>query len=138
GRGRAVEDHRVVTALAFDVVTAVAGVPDEAVVAGAQVGDVVAAVAVDRVVARPGEEQLRAGSSEQRVVPAAPADRRRDAIGERAVYLVDPDEVVTRPRIDDDRRDLVELNLEVRRPVVTFVDVQDIAAAGIESKRDLV
>ena len=41
----AVEEHRVVAGLALDGVAAVAGVPDEGVVAGAQQGDVVAPAA---------------------------------------------------------------------------------------------
>ncbi len=51
GRGGAVEHHRVRAVLALDRVAAVARVPDERVVAGAEERDVVAAVAVDRVVA---------------------------------------------------------------------------------------
>ena len=48
----AVELHRVGAVLAFDDVAAVAGVPDERVVAGAEEGGVVAAAAVDESLPR--------------------------------------------------------------------------------------
>src|SRR5262249_52077524 len=51
GPGRAVEDHRVGPGLALDAVVAVAGVPDERVVAGAEERDVGAVAAVGEVVA---------------------------------------------------------------------------------------
>jgi hypothetical protein len=44
---RAVEEHRVDAVLAFDDVAAVAGIPDERVVAGAHERDVIAAVPVE-------------------------------------------------------------------------------------------
>ncbi len=47
----AVEHERIVAALAFHDVAAVAGVPDELVVAVAEKGDVIAAAAGDDVVA---------------------------------------------------------------------------------------
>ena len=53
GAACAVEAHRVRTGLALDRVTAVTWVPDERVVPGAQQGQVVAAVAVDRVIPAP-------------------------------------------------------------------------------------
>ena len=56
---RAVEEHRVVAVLALDDVAAVARIPGERVVAGAEEGDVRAAVAVDRVVAVAAEERVR-------------------------------------------------------------------------------
>ena len=49
---RAVEQQRVVAGLALDDVAAIAGIPDEGVVAGAEQGHVVAATAVDEVIAR--------------------------------------------------------------------------------------
>ena len=49
----AVEEHRVGAGLAFDGVAAVARVPDEGVVAGAQEGHVVAAAAVDESLPSP-------------------------------------------------------------------------------------
>ena len=131
-----VEDHRVVAVPAFDPVAAVARIPDECVVAGTEIGHVVAAVAVDRVVAGPAEEQLGAGSAEQRVVAVAPGDCRRNAVRERAIRFVDPHEVIACAGIDGDRRDRLEVEPEVGRAVVTDVDLQDIAAAGLQPKCD--
>ena len=54
----AVEQHRVGAALALDGVAAVAGVPDERVVAVAQQGHVVAAAAVDDVVAVAADQHV--------------------------------------------------------------------------------
>ena len=67
----AVEEQRVGAGLAFDGVAAVAGVPDERVVAGAHQGDVVAASAVDQVVAR---------TSDQDVGTISAIERQRDHI----------------------------------------------------------
>ena len=120
----AVEEHRVGAVLALDRVAAVARVPDERVVAGAEQGHVVAAVAVDRVVAGAAEQRLRSGASEQAVVSVAAVDRRRDRVRERPVALVDAHEVVSRPRIDGDPRDLLALEAEVGRAVVADVDLE--------------
>ena len=68
GGGGAVEDHRVATALPVDDVAAVARVPPEGVVAGAQHGRVGAAVAVDDIVAGPADEQLVAVTADELVV----------------------------------------------------------------------
>ena len=54
----AVEEHRVVAALAFDDVAAVAGVPDERVVAGAEERGVVAPASVDEVVAGGADQHV--------------------------------------------------------------------------------
>ena len=56
----AVEEHRVGAVLAFDGVAAVARIPDERVVAGAHERQVVAAVAVERVVPVAAEQRLDA------------------------------------------------------------------------------
>ena len=58
-RRRAVEQQRVGAVLALDGVAAVARVPLEDVVAGAEQGDVVALVAVDEVVAVAAEQEHR-------------------------------------------------------------------------------
>ena len=76
----AVEAHRVGTGLAFDRVAAVARIPDEGIVAGAQQGPVVASVAVERVVALAAEQGLRSGSPGQGVVCRFP---RRSSSGWR-------------------------------------------------------
>ena len=56
----AVEEQRVGAVLALDRVVAVARIPDEGVVAGAQQRDVVALVAVDEVVAVAAEQRVGA------------------------------------------------------------------------------
>ena len=58
--GGAVEEHRVDAVLAFDRVAAVARIPLEDVVAGAEEGDVVALLAVDEVVAVAAEQAVDA------------------------------------------------------------------------------
>ena len=65
GAATAVEQHRVGAVLALDRVAAVARVPLERVVAGAQEGDVVALLAVDEVVAVTAEQQVDAVAAER-------------------------------------------------------------------------
>src|SRR5205823_5573668 len=117
---------------------AVARVPDEPVVAGAEEGGVVAAVAVDRVVAVPTEEKLRAGSPGERVVPVASCDHRSDAGSDGTVAVVDADGVVASAGIDEDRLDLVATEAEVAGAVVSFVDLEHVGLPGLEPQRDLV
>ena len=59
GDACAVEQHRVGAGLAFDGVAAVARIPDECVVAGAQARRVVAFVPVERVVSGAPDQPLR-------------------------------------------------------------------------------
>ena len=73
-RVRAVEQHRVGAGLALDHVAAVARIPLEDVVAGAQQGRVVALVAVDEVVAVAAEQEVGAVAAEDRVVAGAAVD----------------------------------------------------------------
>ena len=75
---RAVEQHRVGAVLAFDDVAAVARIPLEGVVAGAEEGDVVALLAVDEVVAVAAEQSVDAVAAENGVVAAAAVDRDLD------------------------------------------------------------
>ena len=63
----AVEEHRVGAVLTFDDVAAVAGIPDEGVIAGAHQARVGAAVAVDHVVAVAADQALGSGASTQNV-----------------------------------------------------------------------
>ena len=63
---RAVEEHRVVAALALDGVAAVARVPLERVAAGAHQGHVVAPEADDQVVAVAAEERVVAPAADER------------------------------------------------------------------------
>ena len=81
---RAVEVEQVGAALALDDVVAVAGVPLEAVVAGAEQGAVGALVAVDEVVAVAAEEQVGAVAAAQGVVVVAAVHRERGQRGEVA------------------------------------------------------
>jgi hypothetical protein len=131
GRGCAVEAHRVGAVLALDHVAAVARIPDEQVVTRAQLSDVVAFVAVDRVVAGAAEQGLRSGASEQSVVSVIAGDPRPDPVGEDAVALVDAHSVSAGPGVDGDLRDLLALEAEVGRAVVTDVDLQDASLAGL-------
>ena len=75
------EEHRVGAVLALDRVVAVARIPLEHVVAGAQEGDVVAVVAEDEVVAVAAEEHVGALAAEERVVAGAAVDRQLDDAG---------------------------------------------------------
>ena len=91
GRGRedlvavaAVEQHRVGAVLALDRVAAVARIPLEHVVAGAEEGGVVALLAVDEVVAVAAEQQVGAVAAEDGVVAGAAVDRDADQRGEVA------------------------------------------------------
>ena len=61
--------------LALDDVAAVARIPLERVVAGAEERDVVALLAVDEVVAVAAEQDVDAVAAEQRVVARAAVDR---------------------------------------------------------------
>src|SRR5205823_11559010 len=91
---RTVEDQRVGAAVALNDVAAIAGIPREAVSAGAQVGDVVAFVAIDRVRAAAAVEHLGAVAAVHGVATAAAVDGER-LLGEGAVDLVDAELIVT-------------------------------------------
>ena len=85
GDVRAVEQQRVGAGLALDGVAAVARVPLERVVAGAEERGVVALVAVDEVVAVAAEQHVGAVAADDRVVAGAAvdgdADQRREVAG---------------------------------------------------------
>jgi hypothetical protein len=72
------------------------------------------------------------------VVSVATVDRRRDAVGEDPVALVDAHEVVTVAGLHGDPRDVRALDVEVGRAVVADVDLEDAGLAGLQPKRDLV
>ena len=78
----AVEQQRVGTVLALDHVAAVAGVPLERVVAGAEERPVVTLVAVDDVVADAAEQDVGAVAAAERVVVRAAVDRDADEGGQ--------------------------------------------------------
>src|SRR5262245_6122652 len=77
----AVEDQRVVAALAVDPVAAVAGVPDERVVPGTADHHVVAAAAVDEVVAVAAEQPVGALAADDGVVARPAVYRQVDQVG---------------------------------------------------------
>ena len=133
----AVEDHRVGAALALDGVAAVARIPRERVVAGAQERDVAAPVSVDRVVPRAADQRLCSGASGERVVSDSAVDRRRDGVGEDAVALVDAHGVVAAAGVDVDLRDVRPVEAEDGR-AVTDVDLERAGLAGLQAKRDRV
>ena len=116
----AVEGHGVAVGPALDGVVAVAGIPLERVGAAAQQGDVLAAVAVDEVVAGAADELLGRVAADQRVVagPAVDGDglvdggRRRD----------DADRVVAGAGGDVEVREEGAIEREVDRAVVADVD----------------
>ncbi len=80
----AVEPQRVRAVLALDGVAAVARIPLEHVVAGAEEGGVVALLAVDEIVAVAAEQHIGAVAAEDRVVAGAAVDRDPDQGGEVA------------------------------------------------------
>ena len=84
GAVAAVEQHPVDAVLALDDVAAVARIPLEDVVAGAEESDVVALLAVDEVVAVPAEQQVDAVAAEDRVIAGAAVDRDLDQRGRAA------------------------------------------------------
>ena len=93
GRVRAVEVEYILAGTAFDDIAAVAGIPLEVVVAGAEECRVGADVAVDEVVALAAEEGLGAAAADQRVVAVTAVERDR-LVGEGAAALIDANLVV--------------------------------------------
>ena len=96
-------------------------------------GGVVAAVAVDDVVAVAGLEVLGAGATEQHVVTGLAVDRRRQRVGERhggAGGLVDEHEIVAIASADVDAVDVGALERELGDPVVAQVDVDRRRSGG--------
>ena len=71
----AVKNERVGTRSALDHVAAVAGIPDERIVAVAEQRVVVAPAAGDRIVAGAADQQIVAVTAQQNVVAATPVDR---------------------------------------------------------------
>ena len=117
----AVEQHRVVAALALDGVAAVAGVPDEGVVAGAHQGHVAAAAAVDQVVAVAADQDVVAVAAGDRVVPRAAVhgecDQRGQAIAGRegvvaAVHI--DDQILARADVDAEGRRIEAVEADAR------------------------
>ena len=90
---------RVAAVPAFDHVAAVARVPLEDVVAGAEEGAVVALLAVDEVVAVAADQHVGAVAAQDRVVAGAAVDGEMDQRGEIARGA---DDVVAAVGIEDE------------------------------------
>ncbi len=99
GRVGAVEQQPVGSVLALDDVAAVAGIPLERVVSGAEKGDVVTLLAVDEVVAVAAEQEVGAIAAEDGVVAGAAVDRDAD---ERCQIAGGAERVVAAVHVDDE------------------------------------
>src|SRR4029079_9978497 len=119
-----------------DGVAAVARIPHEGVVARAQLREVVAPVAVERVVSVTAAQLLNPGAAGEIVVSVSAVECRRDAVGEDAVGLVDAHAVITGAAVDDDARDEFAPDAEIGGAVVTGVDLEDVGSAGLQAKRN--
>src|SRR5204862_473004 len=62
----------------------------------------------------------------------------RNGVGERSIAVVDADGVVSRPCVDRDRVDRLEVDAEIGRAVVPGIDFEDVGASRSQPKRDLV
>ena len=124
--------HRVRARLTLDRVAAVARIPHERVITGAQQGPSLPPFPSTVSLPSPPSNVSHSGATEQVVVPGSAGDRRPDAIGEDPVALVNAHEVVAGPGIDGDPRNLLALEAEVGRAVVADVDLQN---AGLPALR---
>ena len=134
-RVRAVEGEAVAAALPLDGVASVTGIPLERVVAGPEQRGVVAAVAVDEVLAGAPDQRVGTVAAEQRVVAVAAVDR-DGLVGERAAGLVDADLVVAAAGRHMDRGEGRAVEGEVRCPVVADVDLQCVRVAHRQPQRE--
>ena len=75
---------------------------------------------------------------EQGIVAALPVERRLLGIGEDAVRLVDPDEVVALSELDDDLVELAPVEGEVLGAVVVDVDLEHRGCTRLQAERDLI
>src|SRR5262249_25821965 len=71
-------------------------------------------------------------------VAGSAVDRGRDLVGEDTVDLVDSEEVVAAEAVDHDVRDVRALEAEVRRTVVTDIDLEGAGIVCLETKSDFV
>ena len=123
-RAGAVEGERVAAGRAVDRVAPVAGVPVEAIVPGAEPAGVVAAPAVDEVVAVARDQPLGAAAAQQGVAAAAALEGGPRLLGEDDPGLVDPDAVVAGAGAHADPVEAAALREEVGRAVVADVDLE--------------
>ena len=95
----AVEQQRIGAVLAFDDVAAIARIPLERIVSGAEEGSVAALIAVDEIISVAADQEVIAGAAEDRVIAAAAIDRELDLpCGERCRI----DGVVAAKPVDDE------------------------------------
>ena len=135
GDVRAEEQQQVGAVLALDGVVAVARVPLEHVVAGAEEGDVVAVVAEHEVVAVAAEDRVGALAAEDGVIPCAAVERQLDDAGRQrrrgdavvAAVALDHERVVRAFRVRD-----VQLGrqAEHRHGGARAEDIDDVVAVG--------
>ena len=135
----AVEQQRVGAVLALDHVAAVARIPLEDVVAGAEQGRVVALVAVDEVVAVAAEKEVGAVAAEDGVVAGAAVDRHADegrqiAGGAEAVVAAVhvEHEVFGRPDVDAERRGIDAVEAHARAVGGGGEDLRAVAAVDLD------
>ena len=128
-----VEVELVAAALPLDGVAGVAGIPLEAIVAGAELRLIGAEVAVSEVVPGAAEERVRPGAADQRVVAVAAVER-EGLVGEGAAALVDADIVVAATGCDDDRGEGAAVEAEVGRPVRAKVGLECGGRARLEAE----
>ena len=134
GAAGAVHGDRVEPRAGSDLVGAVAGVPREGVVAGAQEHLVGPCVPIDDVVARAAVQRLGEAPADERVDAVAAVERRLLRVGEGARGLVDAEPVVAAAAVDHDPREAAAEEGEVGAPVVLDVDHE--APAGGRSQAD--
>ena len=92
--------QRVGVGLTLDDVAAVAGVPDEGIVASAEQRHVIATATSDSVVASAAEQNIGAGAAYDGVVIVAAVDRQIDMAGSECRRI---DGVIPAETIDDER-----------------------------------
>ena len=113
-------EQRIDAGLALDDVAAVAGIPLEDVVAGAEEGDVVALVAVDEIVAVAAEEGVDAVAAENGVVASTAVDfrlmRERDCPWREGVVTTVhvEDEIFGGPDVEAERRGIEAVEAHAR------------------------
>ena len=126
---RALEVQRVGAGLAFDGVVAVARVPVEAVVAGAEGRGVGALVAVDEVVAGAAEQDVGAVAAAQDVVAVAAVERE---LGERGDVAGRGEAVVAVAARGQDALDVDRLGVAEAGEGAVGDEVERVGAVGAD------
>ena len=138
-RGAAVEQQGVDAVLTLDHVAAVARIPLEHVVAGAEQGSIVALVAVDEVVAVAAEKEIGPVAAEDGVVAGAAVDRHADegrqiAGGAEAVVAAVHVEhkLFGGPDVDAERRGIEAIEPHARAVGGSGEDLRAVAAVDLD------